>query len=180
MEFDSPSEGSKIIKPLDVLQCTRWHRPILNVVRTSHKTPMNIKQTELVKLGSLAAQAYDECDTALQQLNESFGTPYEAAKENLLRDVTLADSQGLDLSAFSGSSSRFKFPEHNTNIIIRVSRVPTAHSRLQKLADKVSKLEQDLKLAKMQLKHTAQQLVVTGECDEVTDKIVLAFSRLRK
>jgi hypothetical protein len=48
------------------------------------------------------------------------------------------------------------------------------------LADKVSKLEQDLKLAKMQLKHTAQQLVVTGECDEITDKIVLAFSRMRK
>lgn len=141
---------------------------------------MNIKTTELIKLGSLAAEAYDECDTALQQLNDSFGAPYEAAKENLLRDITLADHQGLDLSIFSGAESRFKFPEHNTNIIIRISRVPTVHDRLNKLAEKVSKLEQDLKLAKMQLKHTAQQLVVTGECDEVTDKIVLAFSRLRK
>ncbi len=141
---------------------------------------MNIKTTELVKLGSIAAEAYNECDTALQQLNDAFGAPYEAAKENLLRDVTLADHQGLDLSVFAGEDSRFRFPEHNTNIVIRISRVPTAHERLTKLADKVTKLEKELKLAKMQLKHTAQQLVVTGECDEITDKIVLAFSRLRK
>jgi hypothetical protein len=141
---------------------------------------MNIKTTGLVELGAIAAEAYDECDTALQQLNDAFGTPYEAAKENLLRDIKLAERQGLDLSVFSGEGSRFKFQEYNANIVIRVSRIPTAHDKLSKLAERVEKLETELKLAKMQLKHTAQQLVVTGDCDEVTDKIVLAFTRLRK
>jgi hypothetical protein len=32
----------------------------------------------------------------------------------------------------------------------------------------------------MQLKHVAEALVLTGECDQMTDKIVLAFTRLKK
>jgi hypothetical protein len=141
---------------------------------------MNIKTTELVELGSLAAEAYDECDTALKALNDSFGLPYESAKDNLLRDVTLADTQGLDLSVFSGDNSRFKFPKHNTNIVVRISRVPTPHSKLAALAEKVSKLEAELKMAKMRFKHAAEQLVLSGECDERTEKISLAFTRLKK
>jgi hypothetical protein len=141
---------------------------------------MNIKTTELVELGALAAEAYDECDTALQQLDSAFGVPYEAAKLNLLKDITLAERQGFDLSVFSGEESQFKFPQHNTNIVIRITRVPTAHDKLRKLTEKVEKLETELKLAKMQLKHTAKQMVITGECDETTEKIVLAFTRLRK
>ena len=141
---------------------------------------MTIKTTDLVELGAIAAEAYDECDTALKALNESFGAPYEAAKDNLLRDVTVAESAGIDLSVFSGDKSRFRFPEHNTNIVVCISRVPTPHDKLEKLTAKVSKLEQELKVAKMQLKHVAESLVLTGECDQMTDKIVLAFTRLKK
>lgn len=141
---------------------------------------MTIKTTDLVELGAIAAEAYDECDNALKALNESFGVPYEAAKDNLLRDVTAAESQGVDLSVFSGDQSRFRFPEHNTNIVVRISRIPTPHDKLDKLSAKVSKLEQELKVAKMQLKHAAEALVLTGECDQLTDKIVLAFTRLKK
>ena len=151
-----------------------------NVVQTSHNTQMNIKTTELLKLGATAAEAYDECETALAELNAAFGAPYEAAKDNLLRDITLAESQGLDLSIFAGTDSRLKFPSYNTNIIVRVHRVPTEHERLKKLSEKIEKLEKVLKLAKMQLKHTAQQLVIVGQCDELTNKITLAFARLRK
>ena len=141
---------------------------------------MTIKTTDLVELGAIAAEAYDECDNALKALNESFGVPYEAAKDNLLRDVTAAENQGVDLSVFSGEESRFRFPEHNTNIVVRISRVPTQHDKLDKLSAKVSKLEQELKVAKMQLKHAAEALVLTGECDQLIDKIVLAFTRLKK
>lgn len=141
---------------------------------------MTIKTTDLVELGAIAAEAYDECDNALKALNESFGVPYEAAKDNLLRDVTTAESQGVDLSVFSGDNSRFRFPQHNTNIVVRISRIPTPHDKLDKLSAKVSKLEQELKVAKMQLKHAAEALVLTGECDQLTDKIVLAFTRLKK
>jgi len=141
---------------------------------------MTIKTTDLVKLGSVAAEAFDDCDTALQQLNQSFGVPYEAARDNLLRDITLAEQEGMDLTVFSGDFSRFKFPAFNTNIVVRITRVPTPHDKLTKLADKVAKLEKELKLAKTQLKHMSEQLVIAGECDQLTEKITLAFSRMRK
>ena len=62
---------------------------------------------------------------------------------------------------------------------MRISRKPTPHTKLEKLAEKVAKLEQELKVAKMQLKHTAEQLVAEHKCDQVTDKISLAFTRLK-
>jgi len=62
---------------------------------------------------------------------------------------------------------------------VRIHRKPTQHTKLEKLAAKVAKLEGDLKLAKMCLKHEAEQLVASGACDELTDKIVLAFTRIK-
>lgn len=139
---------------------------------------MNIKTTELVSLASTAAEAFNDYDIAQTQLGQSFGVPYEAAKDNLLRDVTLADKQGMDLSVFSGSNSRFKFPDFNTNIVVRIYKKPSPHVRLDKLAEKVKRLERDLKLAKTELKHAAEQLVIAGECDELTERIVLSFTRM--
>jgi len=141
---------------------------------------MAIKTTDLVALAATAAEAYDECDTALVELNQSFGVVYESTKDNLLRDVTIAATQGLDLSVFSGEESRFKFPKHNTNIVVRITRKPTPHTKLEKLVSQVEQLEKKLKLAKTVLKNTAEELVLAGEGEETTEKIVLAFTRLRK
>jgi len=140
---------------------------------------MTIKTSELVSLGAVAAEAFDDFDTAQKQLNDSFGIPYTAAKDNLLRDVTIAESEGVDLRLFSGEESRFRFPTFNTNIVVRIHRKPTQHTKLEKLAAKVTKLESELKLAKMCLKHEAEQLIAAGACDEFTDKIVLAFTRIK-
>lgn len=141
---------------------------------------MTIKTSDLVSLGAVAAEAFDEFDTAQRQLEGSFGVTYAATKDNLLRDVKIAETEGLDLRIFSGDESRFRYPSFNTNIVVRVHRKPTEHTKLEKLAAKVEKLEQELKLAKLCLKHEAEQLVAAGKCDEVTDKIVLAFTRISK
>lgn len=141
---------------------------------------MTIKTSDLVSLGSIAAEAFNEFDVAQTQLEESFGLTYGAAKDNLLRDVTIAETEGLDLSIFSGENSRFRYPASNANIVIRIHKKPTAHTKLEKLAAKVAAVESELKLAKMALKHEAERLVAKGECDEVTDKIVLAFMRIKK
>lgn len=140
---------------------------------------MTIRTTDLVSLASVAADAYNDFDLANQQLQGSFGLPYAAAKDNLLRDVTLAEAQGLDLSVFSGADSRFKFPAVDTNIVIRVHKKPTLHAKLDKLMEKVNKLETELKVAKLRLKHEAEQLIAAGDCDEITEKIVLAFTRIK-
>ena len=140
---------------------------------------MTIKLPSILKLADTAANAWSECDIALVQVNEAFGTPFEAARDNLLADVTQADNEGFDLSLFSGAESKFKFPQYKTNIVVRISSKPTPHDKLQKLADKVADLEQQLRVAKLKLKQQAELLVQTGECDQVTDKISLAFTRLK-
>lgn len=141
---------------------------------------MAVTTSSLLKLGTLAADAWNECDNALTALNESFGAPFEACRDNLQRDILIADREGLDYSCFAGNESRFKFPEFNTHIIVRVTKKPTGHTRLEKAAERVAKLEQELKIAKHQLKALTEELVLRHEVDEVTDKIGLAFKRLTK
>jgi hypothetical protein len=141
---------------------------------------MTITTANLLDLGTKAADAWNDCDEALTQVSESFGSPFEAMRDHLQRDLIIADREGLDLSCFSGSDSRFKFPEVNAHIIVRISKKPTPHTRLEKAAERVAKLEQELKVAKHQLKALAEELVLKNEVDQVTDKIGLAFQRLAK
>jgi hypothetical protein len=133
----------------------------------------------LVQQGRLTAQLYDECDIALSHLNESFGVSYDAARSNLTNDVVKAESSGVNLSLFQGTESLFRFPEYNANIIVRVTKSPTPHAKLEKLDDKIAQIEQKLKLAKLERKQLLEQLKLTFKVDFVTDKINLAFSRIK-
>ena len=139
-----------------------------------------ITSNQLYELGLTAAHSFNEYDLGSQALEQSFGVEHKATKGNLLRDITIAEKEGLDLSDFSGSGSRFRFPELNTNIVVRIYREATPHSKLVKLAEAVEAKEAELKLAKLKLKHATEQLLARGECDLVTDKISLAFTRLSK
>lgn len=141
---------------------------------------MSITTSSLLKLGTLAAESWNDCDIALTQVAESFGAPFEACRDNLQRDLLIADREQVNLTCFAGDDSRFKFPELNTHIIVRVSKKPTNHARLDKAAERVAKLEQELKIARHQLKALTEELVLKNEVDEVTDKISLAFKRLAK
>jgi hypothetical protein len=147
---------------------------------TSHQTSMSkLSVPNLVQQGKLAAHLYDECDVALSQLNESFGVPYDAARSNLTNDLVKADLSGVDLSLFQGKESLFRFPEHNANIVVRITKSPTAHSKIDKLDDKIAQLEQKLKVAKLERKQLIDQLKLTFKVDFITDKINLAFSRIK-
>ncbi len=139
---------------------------------------MTIKTSDLLDLGIETADAWNDCDQALMQVNESFGAPFEATRDHLQRDLIVADREGLDLSCFAGNDSRFKFPEFNAHIIVRICKKPTAHSRLEKAAERVEKLEKDLKIAKQQLKALTEELILKQQVDQVTDKIQLAFKRI--
>lgn len=139
------------------------------------------KQTvlKLVEQARTSAELYDECDNALTELNEAFGSPYEASRKNLTDDLILADRQGIDLSVFQGDESLFKFPELRTNIQVRVTRVPTRHDKLEKVDAKITRLENELKLLKEERKTLVKRLLLDGAVDLLTDKIVTAFSRIK-
>lgn len=164
-----------------MLSCLTWAAPALNEVRhSSHQTIM-IKLTipNLVEQGKIAARLYDECDNALSELNDSFGTPYEAARTNLTTELMRADCSGIDLSVFQGKESLFKYPEFNANIVVRITAVPTGHTKLEKIDEKIAQLELKLKQAKLERKHLVEQLKITSAVDFVTEKIVTAFSRIK-
>lgn len=154
--------------------------PAFNVVRCSLLQLQMITSHELYDLGRMAAESYNDYDNAQVALEDSFGVPYSATKSSLLRDITIAEKEGLDLSSFSGDNSRFKFPDLNTNIVVRYYKEPTTHAKLAKLAQAVKAKEDELKLAKLKLKHATEELIAKGECDEITARISLAFTRLSK
>jgi hypothetical protein len=133
----------------------------------------------LVERGRHTAELFDECDQALTALNESFGSPYEAARSNLTTDLQLAEASGLDLNVFQGSESLFKFPEFGTNIIVRVTKAPTGHAKLDKIDARIEKLERELKVARVERKKLVEQLSIMGTIDLITDKITTAFSRIK-
>ena len=85
----------------------------------------------------------------------------------------------MDLSVFKGDDSLFKFPEFRTNIVVRIDRSPSPHSKLDKINDKIADLERKLKLAKIERDSLIKQLDLTGAVDLVTDKITAVFRRLK-
>lgn len=147
---------------------------------TSHHTDMT-KPTiaDLVKQGRHAAEAYDECDAALTQLNDSFGKPYEASRCNLTNELIQADVSGLDLTVFQGEKSLFRFPDLDTNIVVRIRRVPVGTDKLDKIDQKIAEMEQKLKLLKNQRKRLIEDLKIIGDTDFITDAITTAFQRIK-
>ena len=134
---------------------------------------------DLVAHGRHAAEAYDECDAALTQLNDSFGKPYEASRCNLTNELIQADVSGLDLSVFQGEHSLFRFPELDTNIVVRIRRVPVGTDKLVKIDQKIAEMEQKVKLLKNQRKRLVDDLRIIGNTDFITDSITTAFQRLK-
>lgn len=139
-----------------------------------------ITQGSLVQLGRHAAETYDECDTALTQLNEGFGVAFEAARQNLSDDVNIAACRmGMDLSVFSGKSSLFRYEEFRTNIVVKVTQLPTEHEKLLKIDAKIEQLQNQLAKAKLQRKQLIEMLALDNQIDFTTDKVNLAFTRIK-
>lgn len=139
-----------------------------------------ITQTSLVQLGRHAAETYDECDTALTQLNEGFGVAFEAARQNLSDDVNIAACRmGMDLSVFSGKSSLFRYEEFRTNIVVKVTQLPTEHEKLLKVDAKIEQLQNQLAKAKLQRKQLIEMLALDNQIDFTTSKVNLAFTRIK-
>ena len=133
----------------------------------------------LTDLAHTAAGCWDECDHALTALNGTYGAPYDAARTNLTKDLVIAESEGLDLSVFSGKESPFRFEDLKVNIAVRVYRKPSEHPRLAAIDAKIEKAEQDLKILKSKRKALIEELEIRNQINQQTDKIVTAFSRMK-
>ena len=134
----------------------------------------------LTNLAHTAADAWDECDNALVALNASYGTPYEAARTNLTKDLIIAETEGIDLSVFSGKESPFRFEDLKVNIAVKIYRKPSEHPKLEAIDAKIAKAEEDLKVLKTKRKALIEELEIRKQISQQTDKIVTAFSRIKK
>ena len=155
------------------------HRPLTRCVPFASHQMIKVTKQSLIEQGRISAERYDSCDTALAQLNEGFGAEYESARSNLTSMLVKADNSGLDLDVFRGDDSLFKFPEFRTNIVVRIDRSPTPHTKIEKLNEKIADLERKLKIAKIERNSLIEQLHITGAIDLVTDKITAVFRRLK-
>ena len=141
---------------------------------------MILNHSHLLSQGRIAAEAFDECDTALTQLNESYGAPYEAARTNLTKDLILADGEDFDLSIYTGKDSEFRFDDINVNIVVKIYKKPSEHTKLDQIEDRIQKAEKDLKVLKARRKALIEELLIREEIKQSTDKIVTAFTRTNK
>ena len=79
-----------------------------------------MKTDHLVNKARKAATLWLECDDALSEVEETYGTPWEAARQTLTSALTIADGDGVDLEQYQGPDSLFKFPEMGTMVMVRI------------------------------------------------------------
>ena len=145
-----------------------------------HITPshlINMKTDHLVNKARKAATLWLECDDALSEVEETYGTPWEAARQTLTSALTIADGDGIDLEQYQGPDSLFKFPEMGTMVMVRINRVPVPTDELDRLNIRIEKLERELRLAKNKRKAYIESLKIKAH-DFVTEKITTAFKRI--
>lgn len=141
---------------------------------------MILNHSHLITQGRIAAEAWDECDIALTALNEGYGASCEAARTNLTKDLTIAESEGFDLDPFSGKDSNFRFEDLNVNIVVKIFRKPSEHTKLDRIEDRIQQHETELKVLKARRKALIEELLIRQEIHNNTDKIVTAFTRIKK
>lgn len=138
-----------------------------------------------MKIDDLRSKAFDSaklwaaCDEALAQVDEAFGTPWQASRDTLNTSLLIADRKGVELKQFQGPESLFKFPEIGTQVIVKVSRLPVPCDRLEKLDIRIEKAERELKLLKNKRKKLIEEFKIKG-LDFVTEKVTTAYTRITK
>ncbi len=138
---------------------------------------INMKTDQLVTKARKAATLWLECDDALSEVEETYGTPWEAARQTLTSALTIADGDGIDLEPYQGPESLFRFPEMGTMVMVRISRVPIPTDELDRINIRIEKLERELQLARNKRKAYIAALKIKAH-DFVTEKISTAFKRI--
>ena len=136
-----------------------------------------MKNDQLVTKARKAATLWLECDDALSEVEETYGTPWEAARQTLTSALTIADGDGIDLEPYQGPESLFRFPEMGTMVMVRISRVPVPTDELDRINIRIEKLERELQLARNKRKAYIAALKIKAH-DFVTEKISTAFKRI--
>jgi uncharacterized protein (UPF0335 family) len=154
-----------------------YHQLCDNPSTPSHSK--NMKLESLQDKAFLTARLWGECDHALAEVGESFGAPWEAARDTLNTALTIAEHKGIELDQFQGPDSLFRFPEIGAQVIVRVTRLPVPCDELAKLDIRIEKQERELKLLKAKRKSVIEKLKIKG-FDFVTEKVTTAYKRLSK
>jgi len=145
-------------------------------------TPSHTNNMKIDKLQSKArdsARLWAACDEALAQVDEAFGTPWQASRDILNTALTVAESRGFELEELQGPDSPFRFPDIGTQVIVRVSRLPVPCDELAKLDMRIEKIERELKLLKNKRKSLLEELKIRG-LEFVTSKITTAYKHITK
>jgi len=135
--------------------------------------------TKLVKRGREAATLWKDCDEALASCNDTFGVPYEAARnvlnESLLTSIT---SEEIDLDHFKGDTNPLRFEDLKVLVVVRPTLLPVPDKKLEELEARIERMELELKLVKAKRKARIEELQLKGH-EFVTEKVTTAFRTIK-
>jgi|TARA_E500000178_G_C16533041_1_gene535324 hypothetical protein len=137
-----------------------------------------MKLSEITKRGRNAALLWDECDEALASVNETFGEPFESARDTLNASLLSAASSEIDFETFKGNNNPLRFEDLKIMVIVRPSVLPVPDKRLDILNVRIEKAEETLKLLKAERKSLIEKLKIKGH-EFVTEKVITAFRRIK-
>lgn len=138
-----------------------------------------MKLEQLIKQARTSVTCWSDCDHALTEVNEAYGSPFEAARDKLNSSLLLAEQNGIEIDQLQGSDSPFRFPDLGAMVVVRISRLPTPNNKIETIDLRIERLERELKLAKNERKRLLQQLKIKGH-EFVTEKITTAFKHIIK
>ena len=98
---------------VDNQQLCRYSKLSDQQITPSHLIDMNFD--DLRSKAFDTAKLWATCDEALAQVDEAFGTPWQASRDTLNTSLSIADTKGIELEQFQGPDSPFRFPEIGTN-----------------------------------------------------------------
>ena len=140
---------------------------------------MTITLRQLLNKGRTAAERWRECDDALTLLQDTYGDPYEDARNVLNDKLLLAEGEGFDLRGnFQGKKNAFKYPDLNAQIVVRIHTVFGGHETLTALEEKKAELLKEAKVVDAHIKAVQTELLIKKQIRSSTHKITTAFKSL--
>ena len=134
--------------------------------------------SKLVKRGREAATLWDECDTALVAVNETFGEPFEKSRNDLNSSLLAATARELDVDTFKGDDNPLRFEDLKILVVVRPSLLPVPDKKLENIDIRIEKAERELKLLKAKRKSILEELKIKGH-EFIVEKVTTAFRHIK-
>ena len=135
--------------------------------------------TKLVKRGHDAAMLWRDCDEALASCNDTFGVPYESARNILNKSLLTSITSGeVDLDHLKGDTNPLRFEDLKVLVVVRPTLLPVPDKKLEEIEARIARIELELKLAKAKRTARLKELRLKDH-EFIAEKVTTAFTTIK-